>query len=276
MSLAGKTVAFVGAGVMCEAMIKGLLNRKQVTAEQIIAADPHEERGQELDKRYGLRSTTDNVYAAENADVLVLSIKPQVMGYVLPELQGRIKDDALVLSIAAGYKISKIAVGTRSQNIVRAMPNTPGQIGAGITVWTATSTVSDLQRQWAQDILGAMGETLYVNDEKFMDMATALNGSGPSYVFLLMEAMIDAGVHMGFSRQDSQKLVHQTMLGAVQYAIESGEHPAELRNQVTSPGGTSAAALYQLEKGAVRTVISKAIWAAFNRSVDLGKNGDDD
>lgn len=273
MSLTGKTIAFVGAGVMCEAMIKGLLHEEIVTADQLITADPHKERGQELVERYALHATTDNTEATENADVIVLSVKPQVMDKVLPDLQGKIKDDALLMSIAAGYRINKLASGSYHQTIVRAMPNTPGQIGAGITVWTATPNVNGQHRQWAQDVLGAMGETLFVGDEKFLDMATALNGSGPSYVFLLMEAMIDAGVHMGFSRQDSQKLVHQTMLGSIQYAIESGMHPAELRNQVTSPGGTSAAALYQLEKGSVRTVISKAIWAAYNRSKELG--GDD-
>jgi pyrroline-5-carboxylate reductase len=151
------------------------------------------------------------------------------------------------------------------------MPNTPGQIGQGITVWTATPDVSGEQRDWATIILGALGETLFMHEEKFLDMATALNGSGPSYVFLLMEALIDAGVHLGFSRQDSQKLVLQTMRGSVAYAIQSGLHPAELRNQVTSPGGTSAAAIYQLEKGGVRTVISRAVWAAYQRSIQLGK-----
>lgn len=272
MSLEGKTVAFVGAGVMCEAMIKGLLHT-HLSADQVIASDPHVQRGEDLKQRYGLRFTTDNGECVKDADIVVLSVKPQVMDKVLPAIQGHLREGVLIVSIAAGYRISKIAAGTGSQTIVRAMPNTPGQIGAGITVWTATGAVNGEQRNWTNDILGAMGETLFVGEEKFLDMATALNGSGPSYVFLLMEALIDAGVHMGFSRQDSQKLVLQTMLGSVKYAIESGTHPAELRNQVTSPGGTSAAALYQLEKGGVRTVISKAVWAAYNRSVELG--GDD-
>ena len=205
----------------------------------------------------------------------MLSIKPQMMSRVLPGIRGHIKTDALVLSIAAGYKMQKIIDRTDCRCVVRAMPNTPGQIGEGTTVWTATPEVSDRQRLWASAVLGALGKSLFVDDEKLLDMATALNGSGPSYVFLLMEAMIDAGVHMGFSRQDSQFLVHQTMLGSVKYAIEAGQHPAELRNQVTSPGGTSAAALYQLEKGGVRTVISKAIWAAYQRSRELGEQNDD-
>lgn len=274
MSLNGKTLAFVGCGVMGEAMIKGLLQQEQIQPGSIIASDPHADRGEQLVETYGLRFTTDNTEAVKAGDVVILSIKPQVIDKVLPDIQGHLKADALMLSIAAGVKIKTIADGSGTTRVVRAMPNTPGQIGRGITVFTATRDVSEEQRELANAILGAMGETLFIGDEKYLDMATALNGSGPSYVFLLMEAMIDAGVHLGFSRQDSQHIVQQTMLGAVEYAIASGLHPADLRNQVTSPGGTSAAALYQLEKGGVRTVISKAIWAAYNRSVELGKQDD--
>jgi pyrroline-5-carboxylate reductase len=276
MSLQNRIIAFVGSGVMCEAMIKGLLANGLVSADKILTADPHVIRGAQLVERYGLQFTADNGEATCNADVVVLSVKPQVMSKVLPSIHNRIKQDAVVMSIAAGVKMRKIADGCGNQNVVRAMPNTPGQIGEGITVWAATPQVNGEQRKWAEMVLGALGETLYVDDEKFMDMATALNGSGPSYVFLLMEAMIDAGVHMGFSRQDSQKLVQQTMLGSVKYAMASGLHPAELRNQVTSPGGTSAAALYQLEKGGVRTTISQAVWAAYKRSVELGRDDEDE
>jgi pyrroline-5-carboxylate reductase len=270
MSLENRVIAFIGSGVMGEAMIKGLLGKGLVEPDCVIAADPHEERGKELVERFGIRFTPENAEAAQQADVVVLSVKPQVMGKVLPGIYNRLKPEALILSIAAGVTMGRIVEGTGNRNVVRAMPNTPGQIGEGMTVWVATPEVNGEQRQWAELVLGALGETLFASDEKFMDMATALNGSGPSYVFLLMEALIDAGVHMGFSRQDSQKLVQQTMLGSVKYAIESGLHPAELRNQVTSPGGTSAAALYQLEKGGVRTTISQAVWAAYKRSVELG------
>lgn len=273
MTLKDKTISFIGSGVMGEAMIKGLLNKEMVHPDRIIAADPHEDRGRQLVESYGLHFTRSNSEAAEAADVLVLSVKPQVMGKVMTSIKGHLRPGSLVLSIAAGVRIKVLSDGCGHNCIVRSMPNTPGQIGQGITVWTGTSDVSDEQRQWTEDILGAMGETLYVDDEKFMDMATALNGSGPSYVFLLMEALIDAGVHLGFSRQDAQRLVQQTMRGSVEYAIQSGTHPAELRNQVTSPGGTSAAALYQLEKGGVRTVISLAVWAAYKRSVELGEEG---
>jgi pyrroline-5-carboxylate reductase len=151
------------------------------------------------------------------------------------------------------------------------MPNTPAQIGEGITVWTATPEVPETERKQAKALLGALGEELFMEDEKFLDMATALSGTGPAYVFLFMEALIDAGVHMGFSRWDAERLVLQTVRGSVDYAKQSGKHPAELRNQVTSPGGTSAEAIYQLEKGGLRTVLSRAVYAAYRRSVELGK-----
>jgi pyrroline-5-carboxylate reductase len=164
----------------------------------------------------------------------------------------------------------RIADDLLNARVVRAMPNTPGQIGQGITVWTAAPGVQELQHRQAEALLGALGEQIYVEEERFLDMATALSGTGPAYVFLFMEALVDAGVHMGFSRRDAEKLVLQTLRGSVEYALESKLHPAELRNQVTSPGGTTASALYQLEKGGLRTVIARAIWAAYQRSAELG------
>jgi len=151
------------------------------------------------------------------------------------------------------------------------MPNTPAQIGQGITAWTATPEVSDAQLAQVRALLGALGKEIYVETERMIDMATALSATGPTYIFLVMEALVDAGVHMGFSRHIAQELVLQTMLGSVLFAKESHKHPAELRNMVTSPGGTSAAAIYQMEKGGLRTVLSKAVWAAFQRAVALGR-----
>ena len=151
------------------------------------------------------------------------------------------------------------------------MPNTPAQITQGITVWAVTPEVNRDQRKQTQVIMASLGKEIFVDDEAYLDMATALSGTGPAYVFLLMEAMIDAGVHMGFSRRISTELVVQTMRGSVEFADKSTKHVAELRNQVTSPGGTSAEALYHMEKGGLRTVISKGIWAAYQRSIALGK-----
>lgn len=270
MVFENKTVAFIGSGVMAEAMIGGLLGKSLLSADQIIASDAREARGQELTARYGIRTTTDNVAAAEAANVLVLSVKPQVFPQVAKVVRGHAGGAALVLSILAGVKIRTIADGLLNPSVVRAMPNTPAQIGQGITVWTATPEVPEMQREQARQLLQALGDELFMDDEKYLDMATALSGTGPAYVFMFMEAMIDAGVHMGFSRRDAEKLVIQTMRGSVEFADKTGLHPAELRNQVTSPGGTSAEAIYHLEKGGLRTVLARAIWAAYQRSVALG------
>jgi pyrroline-5-carboxylate reductase len=263
-------LAFVGSGVMAEAMIKGLLNQKLVAPERIVASGPRAERGRELEERYGVRWTTSNVEAVEDADVVVLAVKPQVLSRVMAELHGKIGAKALVLSIIAGARIMNIAAGLGHEAITRAMPNTPAQVGAGMTVWTAAEQTSAEQQNQARAILAALGEELYVRDETYLDMATALSGTGPAYVFLFMEALVDAGVHLGFSRRIAQKLVIQTVLGAALFAQQSGLHPAQLRDMVTSPGGTSAEALYQLEKGGLRTVLSRAVWAAYQRSRILG------
>lgn len=271
MPLEKTTISFIGSGVMGEAMMKGLLHHHLVTPEQIIAADPHGERVRTLVETYQLQGTTSNVEAVEKADILVLSVKPQVMSKVLRELRGRADHCALILSIVAGITINSIAEDLLNARVVRSMPNTPGQIGRGITVWTAAPEVREQQRAQTRAMLGALGEEMYVEDEHFLDMATALNGTGPAYVFMFMEALIDAGVHLGFSRRDAERLVLQTVRGSVEYAMQSELHPAQLRNQVTSPGGTSAAAIYELEKGGIRTVIADAVWAAYHRATELGK-----
>ncbi len=269
------TLAFIGSGTMAEAMIKGILNQKLLSPERIIASGPRTERGHQLEERYGVQWTTSNVQAIENADVVVLSVKPQVLPKVLPELLGKVSAQSLVLSIAAGVRIATISKGLSHEAVVRAMPNTPAQVGAGMTVWTASEQTSEEQRGQAQSILGALGEELFVGDEVYLDMATALSGTGPAYVFLFMEALIDAGVHLGFSRRISQKLVTQTVLGSALFAKQSQKHPAELRNMVTSPGGTSAEALYQLEKGGLRTVLSRSVWAAYQKTRLLGGLSDE-
>jgi pyrroline-5-carboxylate reductase len=274
MTLDDSRIAVIGAGVMGEAMVKGLLHKQLVTASQITASDPHVERGEELTQSYGIRSTISNVEAAQSAEILVLAIKPQVMDRVLKELRGCADHCSLVLTIAAGVKIRRVAADLLNARVARAMPNTPGQIGHGITVWTASPDVPPPQRAQAQAILGALGEEMMVDDERFLDMATALSGTGPAYVFMFMEALIDVGVHLGFSRRDAEHLVLETMRGSLEYAADSGLHPAELRNQVTSPGGTSAAAIYQLEKGAFRTVLADAVWAAYRRASELGQDED--
>lgn len=265
-----KKIAFIGPGVMAEAMIAGLLRKKLAKPESILASGPREERGEDLTKKYKIKTSTDNASTAAQADVVVLSVKPQRLSEVMKGLN-KIRPEALVLSIVAGASLQKISRTLKHQAVVRSMPNTPGQIGEGITVWTASARTSQEQREIAQNILGALGDEVFVEDESYLDMATALSGTGPAYIFLFTEALIDAGVHMGFPRRIAEQLVLQTIKGSVAYYNHAERHPATLRNQVTSPGGTSAEALYYLEKAGFRTAISRAVWAAYQRSLELGK-----
>ena len=273
--LSETTVSFVGSGVMAEAMIKGILDRQLTGPDRIIASGPRAERGYALTERYGIHSTADNKNAAAASEIVVLGVKPQVLPKVLHEICGHVAADALVLSIVAGTRIRTIARDLdHHKAIVRAMPNTPAQLGKGMTVWTSTTHVDETQRQQAEQMLLALGEAIWVEEESYLDMATALSGTGPAYVFLFIEALIDAGVHLGFSRRIAEQLVLQTLEGSLAIARTSARHPATLRNMVTSPGGTSAEALYQLEKGGLRTVISKAVHAAYQKSKLLGELSD--
>ncbi len=264
-------IAFIGPGAMAEAMIRGVVVGELVSAEQVLAAGPRAARLEELRGKYGIQIFTDNIRAVENADVVVLSIKPQMLNPVMQGLKGRIRPNALVLSVIAGARIQAMENGLNHHAIVRSMPNTPAMIGQGMTVWTAAPSVTAEQRAQAQTILGALGQEIFVEEEDYLDMATALSGNGPAYVFLFMEAMVDAGVHLGFPRYIAEKLVMQTMKGSVEYAAQTPQHLARLRNQVTSPGGTSAEALYYLDKAGFRTALSRAIWAAYQRSSQLGR-----
>jgi pyrroline-5-carboxylate reductase len=265
------TVALIGPGAMAEAIIAGMLRQKITTPDHILASGPRQERVDELNERYGIRPFTDNREAASQADAVILSIKPQRLQKVLRGLEGAIPEHALVLSIIAGATIQVISDGLKHPAVARSMPNTPAQIGEGITVWTAASAVTPVQRELGSQILGALGQQVYMEEESYLDMATALSGTGPAYVFLFMEALIDAGVHMGFPRRIAEQLVTQTILGSVSYYQKNKIHVAQLRNQVTSPGGTTAQAMYYLEKAGFRTALSRAIWAAYERSLELGK-----
>ena len=271
-------LAFIGCGVMAEAIIAGLLRKQLVGPEQIVGSHPRAARREELHAKYGIEMFEQNKDAAlatsaapDATSVLVLAVKPQRLRRVLEELKGSVQQEQLVVSIVAGAKIETIADELLHAAVVRTMPNTPAQIGEGVTAWTPSAGVNEKQESQVRAMLDALGKSVRVENERQIDMATALSATGPTYIFLVMEALIDAGVHMGFSRHVAQELVHQTMLGSVLFARESHKHPAELRNMVTSPGGTSAEAIYQMEKGTLRTVLSKAVWAAFQRAESLGK-----
>ncbi len=268
--LQGKKIAFVGSGVMGEAMIKALLHQGLATPDCIAASDPWQERLDFIRKETGVQTTASNVEAVQNASVVILSIKPQSLPKAGEELHGVLNNDTLVLSIIAGARINTLRTKLFHDRIVRAMPNTPAQVGKGMTVWTATPQVTPEQRRQTVAILEAFGAQIQVDEESYLDMATGLSGSGPGFIMLIVEAMIDAGVHMGFSRREAQILVLQTFEGSIALLRATGNHSAELRNQVTSPGGTTAAGLYELEKDALRASLSRAIFAAYRRSQELG------
>jgi pyrroline-5-carboxylate reductase len=269
--LADRTIATVGSGVMAEAMIAGLLRGNLVTPGQVVASHPRLDRREQLEREYGIRAVAGNVEAVTGADVVLLGIKPQMLVRVGREIGPHLKRGQLVLSIIAGGTTAALTGILGHDQVVRAMPNTPAQLGHGMTVWYATPETSEEQRAQAKALLAALGAEHEVDDERFVAMATAVSGTGPTYVFLVMEALIDAAVHLGFPRHVAHDLVIETLEGSTYFAKQSGDHPAVLRNMVTSPGGTSAAALHELESGRLRTVLSEAVWAAFRRTVELGE-----
>ena len=224
-----------------------------------------------LGKEYGVSTSIDNGKAVEGADLVVLAIKPLDLSQVMEEIvkAGCLQTGALILSIVAGVSLLSLCQGLSHSAVIRAMPNMPAQIGEGITVWTATAEVSQEQKEIAQSLLSTLGGEVYVADEKYLDMATALSGSGPAYVFLFIESLVDAGVHVGLPRDISQKLVTQTILGSTRTLQETGKHPTELRNMVTSPGGTTAEALLRLEGGKFRSSILEAVVAAYDKAKSL-------
>jgi pyrroline-5-carboxylate reductase len=269
--LSKATIATVGSGVMAEAMIAGLLRDGLVTPDRVVASHPRTERREALEREYGVRTVSTNTDAVRDADVILLAIKPQMLERVGREIGPRLRRGQLVLSILAGATTAALTGILHHDQVVRSMPNTPARLGKGVTVWYATPEVTEQQRAQAAALLGALGHQLEVDDEKMVAMATAVSGTGPTYVFLVMEALIDAAVHLGFPRHIAHDLVIETLEGSTLFARQSGLHPAELRNMVTSPGGTSAAALHELESGRLRTVLSEAVWAAFRRTVELGE-----
>jgi len=269
--LSERTIATVGSGVMAEAMIAGLLRGELVSPDQIVASHPRPERRDQLRAEYNIRVASDNVEAVEAADIVLLGIKPQMLARVGREIGPHLRRGQVVLSVLAGATTAALTGTLGHDQVIRAMPNTPARLGKGVTVWYATPDTTPEQRLQAATLLGALGVQIEVDDEKMVAMATAVSGTGPTYVFLVMEALIDAAVHLGFPRHVAHDLVVETLEGSALFAKQSGMHPAELRNMVTSPGGTSAAALHELESGRLRTVLSEAVWAAYRRTNELGE-----
>jgi len=261
-------IAFIGGGAMGEAMVKCLLAKKVAAPQDMVVSDISPVRRELLSREYGVSTLADNRKAMANVDLIILAVKPQNLPQVMEEIKTPLPEQ-LVLSIVAGATLPSLCRGLNHSSVIRAMPNMPAQIGEGMTIWTATAGTTQKQKELAQTVLSALGKEIYVTDEKYLSMATALSGSGPAYVFLFIEALVDAGVHIGLSRDIAQELVIQTVLGSTRTVEKTGKHPADLRNMVTSPGGTTTEALLQLEKGRFRSLVLEAVAAAYNKAKRL-------
>ncbi|HEX9941287.1 MAG TPA: pyrroline-5-carboxylate reductase [Thermoanaerobaculia bacterium] len=268
-------IAFIGSGVMAEVMINGLLTREVTSPERIWAAGPRQERADQLFANYGVRGTTDNVEAVENADIVVLSVKPQTLAKVLKEIRGSIRQEHLVMSIIAGARMATIGSALDHPAIVRCMPNLPCQIHRGMTIWTATPEVSAPVRENVRSILQTMGKEIYVPDETDVDRATAVNGTGPALIAHFVKSLEDAANFIGESRSLARRSVLETILGTAEMILSSDRHVGELIDGVTSPGGTTSRALHVLHQGRFSAVLTDAIDAAYRRTVEMGVKLDD-
>ncbi|MDP6576846.1 MAG: pyrroline-5-carboxylate reductase [Dehalococcoidales bacterium] len=265
-------IAFIGGGNMGEAILSAILDRSLSTPQSISVSDIDETRRQHLEQKYGVAVTSDNRLATDKSEVVVLAIKPQHLAGVMVDLKDHLNPAQLALSIIAGIRIDTLCLELNHRQIVRAMPNTPAQIGEGMSVWTATSEVTTTQKERTGSILSAMGREIYVDEEKYLDMATAVSGSGPAYFFLFIESLVESAMDIGLTREVAAELVLQTMLGSAHLLRKSGKPPSELRRLVTSPGGTTAAAMLQFEKGGLTNLVKQAVSAAYHRSRELAGN----
>jgi pyrroline-5-carboxylate reductase len=270
MAINGK-IAFLGGGNMAEALIKGLEAAGTAKADQIMATDVSGDRLAYLTKTYGIIAAKSNADAAREAAVIILSVKPQVIERVLAEISSAVDDKKLVISIAAGITLTKIEKSLReTARVVRVMPNTPALVLAGAAALSAGKNVTNDDLALAQSIFNAVGRAVVV-DEKLMDAVTGLSGSGPAYVFMIIDALSDAGVKAGLPRPLALELAAQTLYGSAKMVLETKEHPGKLRDMVTSPGGTTIEGLHALEKGKLRATLMNAVEAATARSKELGK-----
>ncbi|MCH8224323.1 MAG: pyrroline-5-carboxylate reductase [Chloroflexi bacterium] len=264
-------LAFIGGGTMAEAILRGVLAAGLAKPDDISVGEPVPERGRFLSNEYGVGVYEDNLQVIPDADLVVFAVKPQDLPVAMGQLHHRLAKDQSALSIVAGAKMSTLTKGLGHASIIRVMPNTPAQIGCGMSLWTCSDEVDQTQRDLTQAMLGTVGVELYVAEEKYLDMATALSASGPGYIFLFIEALIDAGVHVGLPRDMARTLALQTVYGSTKLVMETGKHPAELKDMVVSPGGTTAAGLQVLERHAVPAAIVEAVNAAYQKSISLGQ-----
>mmetsp|Transcript_13617 Transcript_13617/g.17740 ORF Transcript_13617/g.17740 Transcript_13617/m.17740 type:complete len:365 (-) Transcript_13617:108-1202(-) len=274
--LLGK-ISVIGAGMMSQAMVEPMIQSGLQPADQLCVYDVSDTAMLQMHDKLGINYAQSIQECLSETDLVILAVKPQNLTEPFFQhlrdsrnLDGA-RANAIMLSVIAGTPLNSLARGGFDK-VVRSMPNTPATIGQGMTVWSCTQNLTADERSTARKVLSSFGKSMYVDDEAFIDMSTSISGSGPAYIFMLMEAMIDAGVHMGFPRNQATTLVYHTMLGSTLYAMDAKEHPAILRNRVTSPSGTTASAIYELENGKFRTVIKDAMWACYRRSLEMGNN----
>ncbi len=270
------TLGFVGCGVMAEVMIAGILDEGLLSPDRIIASNRRESRGAELRERYGIRTTTSNVDVLNASNVAVLSVKPQTLARVMAELKGQVSPDATVLSIIAGASMQAIRSGLDHDRVARCMPNLPCRIREGMTVWTASASITPDDEARIESVLAVMGGVVRVPDEAHVDMATAVNGTGPAIVAQFVKAMLEAAAYIGESRSVAKETVLATMVGTAKMLQDSDVHVASLIDEVTSPGGTTSRALQVLKQGRFSAVLTESIEAAYERTKELGAQLDDD
>jgi len=269
--LASHTIGFIGAGNMAEALIRGLVRGHHVAAAKIVASAPRRERLDELRTAYGIDVTQHNADVAARCNLVVLAVKPQILDKVLREVGDKLAPGTLVVSIAAGVDTATIEeTVAEGVHVVRAMPNTPALVGAGATAVSAGKHASQADVATARALFDAVGITVEL-DESHLDAVTGLSGSGPAYIFLILEALADAGVKVGLARRNAQRLAAQTVMGSAKLLLETDEHPGKLKDMVTSPGGTAIAGLHTLEEGGLRTTLINAVETATKRARELGR-----
>jgi pyrroline-5-carboxylate reductase len=270
-ALRGKRISFLGGGNMTEALVCGLLKAGLARPDDLFATDIVPERRSALQNQFKIRVGADNAQAAKTAEILVLSVEPQVLDEVLVGVRSVVRPDTLVLSVAAGYSIARVQAHLRPHSrIIRVMPNTPSSVLEGISALAVGPEVSADQTRLAVRFFESVGKVVQV-EERLMDAVTGLSGSGPAYVYLIIEGLADGGVKMGLSRPVAELLAAQTVLGAARMLLESGEHPARLKDRVASPGGTTIAGLHALEQGRLRAALMDAVEASAKRSKELGE-----
>jgi pyrroline-5-carboxylate reductase len=270
--LIGRKLCFLGCGNMGEALVSGLVLSGSARPEDIICTDIRDERLEELRARYGVRTTSQNAEAVSKAEIIIYAVKPQLMAEVLKETADQLDLSKLVVSIAAGVPLRAIeSLLHKELRLIRVMPNIAASVKESATALSAGKHARKEDIDLALAIFNSVGRTVFLRENYLMDAITGLSGSGPAYIFIIVDALADAGVKMGLARKDAQYLAAQTVLGAAKMLMETREHPGQLKDRVTSPGGTAIAGIHTLEKGGLRTTLINAVEAATQRSKELGE-----